>query len=518
MTDGPTGASLDDDDDVVVEVAGFSKTFPAQRALVDLHLGLRRGEIHALVGENGSGKSTFIKCLSGYQPPDPGARLTVGGETVSLPYGAGQAAGHGLVFVHQDFGIVPTLSVMENIALGHGYVMRGGRIRWARQAEIASAALTRLGRPDIPPDVSAGRLSASSQAVIAIARGLAQAADGARLLVLDEPTAALPDAEVTILFDAVRRLAAEGMAILFVSHRLGEVFELADRVTVLRDGRKVGTFATADLDERTLIEHIVGRELSALYPDAVPHARREVVLEVRGLTGHRVRDVTFTAHRSEVVGLAGLLGSGRSELLRLLFGAQPRVGGEVLVDGRPSRPLSPGEGIADGFALVPEDRLREGALSHMSVAENMSLSTVGRYWRGGRLRRGEEKTRIAGMMREFNIQPADPDRLMGRFSGGNQQKAILAKWIETDPRVLLLDEPVQGVDVGSKSEIYELIERLAEQRGMTVLVASSDFEDLHAVCHRVLVLRAGQVVGDLAGPENTVDRMLELAYLNQEAA
>ena len=192
--------------------------------------------------------------------------------------------------------------------------------------------------------------------------------------------------------------------------------------------------------------------------------------------------------------------------------------GEVLIGGEPSRPADPAEAIADGVALVPENRLRDGALSHMTVAENLSLSTIGRYWRGGRLRRADERARIAEMMAEFNVQPPDPDRLMGRFSGGNQQKAILAKWIETGPRVLLLDEPVQGVDVGSKSEIYEIIERLAEERGMTVLLASSDFEDLHAVCHRVLVLRAGRLVGELVGAEKTVDRMIELAYLNQEAA
>ncbi len=506
------------DSEPVVEVAGFSKTFPAQRALVDLHMDLRAGEVHALVGENGSGKSTFIKCLSGYQPPDPGAQLTVAGRSVHLPYTSAQAAAHGFVFVHQDFGIVPTLTVMENIALGQGFAVRRGRIRWRRQAEIARRVLERLGRDDIAPQLQAGRLSPSSQAVVAIARGLARAAEGAQVLVLDEPTAALPDAEVAILFDAIRRLAAEGLAVLFVSHRLGEVFEIANRVTVLRDARKVGTYDTAALDDRTLIGYIVGREFSALYPEQVARPRRETVLGVRGLSGRRIQDVSFSAHRGEIVGLAGLLGSGRSELLRLLYGGQNRTAGEVTIEGRASRPASPAQGIRDGVALVPEDRLRQAALAHMTIAENMSLPTIGRYWRGGRLRRGQERERVAAMMREFNIQPPDPDRLMGRFSGGNQQKAILAKWIETRPKVLLLDEPVQGVDVGSKSEIYDLIERLAQDRGTTVMLTSSDFEDLHAVCNRVLVLRAGQLVAELAGAEKTVDRMLEHAYLREQAA
>jgi ribose transport system ATP-binding protein len=502
----------------LVQVADFSKTFPAQRALIDFEVGLRRGEIHALVGENGSGKSTFIKCLSGYQPPDQGARLTIAGQEVHLPYTATQATSHGLVFVHQDFGIIPTLTVMENIALGKGFAVRHGRIHWRRQAAIARAVLERLGHLDIPPQMPAGQLSASSQAVVAIARGLARAADGGRLLVLDEPTAALPDAEVSVLFAAMRRLARDGLAVLFVSHRLSEVFEIADRVTVLRDARQVGTYDTAGLDERTLVGHIVGRELSARYPDLAVRPRRETVLEVRGLSGQRIQDVSFSAQRGEIVGFAGLLGSGRSELLRLLYGAQQRVAGMVTIDGRPSSPASPAQGIKDGFALVPEDRLNQAVLGHMTMAENVSMPTITRYWRRGRLQRAQERERVVTMMREFNIQPPDPDRVIARFSGGNQQKAILAKWIETSPKVLLLDEPVQGVDVGTKSEIYELIERMAAERGTTVLIASSDFDDLHAVCHRVLVLRAGRAVADLADADKTVDRMLEHAYLAGAAA
>jgi len=502
----------------LIEIDGFSKTFPAQRALEGLSLTLNAGEIHALVGENGSGKSTFIKCLSGYQAPDPGASLRVAGREVSLPYRAAQAAGHGLVFVHQDYGIVPTLTVMENIALGSGFEVHAGRIRWREQARVATTVLKRLGRDDISPQTLASHLAPSARAVVAIARGLARAAEGARLLVLDEPTAALPDAEVAVLFDAIRRLAEDGLAILFVSHRLGEIFDLTHKVTILRDGKKVGTFDTAALTERQLVGYIVGRDLSSLYPHLVERREQGRLLEVKSLTGRRVREVTFTVDRGEIVGIAGLLGSGRSELLRLIYGAQERAGGSVLIDGQPSSPRKPADGIRQGIAMVPEDRLRQGALGHLTVAENMSMPTIGRYWRNGRLRRREERARVMEMMHEFNIQPPEPDRLMGRFSGGNQQKAILAKWIETDPKVLLLDEPVQGVDLGSKSEIYTTIERLAEGRGMTSLIVSSDFEDLQAVCHRVLVLRGGMLVAELTGAEKTVDRMLDLAYIGEEAA
>jgi ribose transport system ATP-binding protein len=501
-----------------VEIVGLAKTFPGQRALAGVDLELRAGEIHALVGENGCGKSTFIKCLSGYHQPDAGGAMRVRGADVALPYGPGQAADLGFLFVHQDFGIVPSLTVMENIALGTGFATRRGAIRWREQAARARHELERLGRGDIPPDLPARHLSASSQAIVAIARSLAGAEDGATLIVLDEPTAALPEAEVDILFDVVRRLADLGVATLFVSHRLREVFDLADRVTVLRDGRKVGTHDVADLDERRLVELIVGRDLQGLYPEPTPPPRSDVVLRIRGLAGVRLRDVSFDAHAGEIVGIAGLQGSGRSELLRLLFGAQRRTGGEVDLHGAPVDFATTRAGIRAGMALVPEDRLNQGALGGMTVAENISLPTVGRYFRQGVLRRGAERERTAGLIGEFNVQPPDPNRLMGRLSGGNQQKAILAKWIETDPEVLLLDEPVQGVDVGSKSEIWKIIEALVEERGTTVILTSSDFEDLQAICHRVLVLRDGAVVAELAAAQNTVEHITNHAYLAEAAS
>lgn len=500
-------------DTSTIVIEGLSKTFGGHRALSDFSLRLEPGEIHAVVGENGCGKSTFIKCLSGYHAPDPGARLSVRGSVLSLPYTAAQATDHGLVFVHQDFGIVPSLSVMENIALGSGFATRGGRIRWKEQARRATAALRVLGRDDIPPDVAAGGLPASAQAIIAIARALASARGGASLLVLDEPTAALPRTETEALFAAVRKLAEAGSAVLFVSHRLQEIFDLADRVTVLRDSRVVGTFKIDELDQRTLVNKIVGRELSALYPDSVAPARDAVALRVRGLSGSAVRDVSFSAHRGEILGIAGLQGSGRSELLRLLFGAQQRTAGEVVLRDRPVRFSSPADGITAGVALVPEDRMRQGIFGAMSVSENVTLPTLSKYWRRGRLQGREERGRVDELIRRFDIRPGNPLQTMARLSGGNQQKGVLAKWLETAPALLLLDEPVQGVDVGSKSEIYHLLESWVESTSATVVVASSDFEDLRAVCHRVLVMREGRVVAELEGAQKTVDRMVELAYL-----
>ncbi|MGW8537976.1 sugar ABC transporter ATP-binding protein [Rhodococcus qingshengii] len=496
-----------------VEIRAFSKTFSGQRVLTNFDLVLGSGEIHALVGENGCGKSTFIKCLSGYQSPDAGAELEVRGERLAIPYTAAQAAERGLVFVHQDFGIVPTLSVMENMALSGGFSTRGGAIQWRTQALKTMEALAVLGRDDIAPDALASTLSASEHATIAIARALAGTKEGASLLVLDEPTAALPQSEVNALFHVIRRLAQQGTTVLFVSHRLQEVFDVADRVTVLRDSRKVGTFDTADLDERALVEKIVGRELAALYPESAPTSRAEVVLEVEGLTATRVSEVSFTAHRGEILGIAGLQGSGRSEIIRVLFGAQQRRSGSIRIGGKEVRLRNPASAMKAGIAHVPEDRIHHGVFGQMTVAENLSLLTVGRYWKYGRIQTGPETQRVSELINAYDIRPSNAGQLMGRLSGGNQQKGVLAKWLEISPTILLLDEPAQGVDVGAKSDIYHLIEQWVAEHSSTVIMVSSDFEDLNALCHRVLVLRDGKLVADLENESKTVDRMVELAYL-----
>lgn len=507
----------EDDSPPVVEIAGLSKTFPGQRALSDFAINLQPGEIHALVGENGCGKSTLIKCLAGYHSPDSGSSIVVRGQALPAGHTSTIATHHGLVFVHQEFGIVPSLSVMENVALGSEFVTKGGRIQWRDQATQARAALAILGREDIAPSAIAGRLPASAQAIIAIARALSSAGDGANLIVLDEPTAALPQVEVEALFTAIRSLAAAGTAVLFVSHRLQEVFEIADRVTVLRDSKIVGTYETADIDERTLVNKIVGRDLSILDVDAIETVREDIALKVDGLSGNRVREVSFNAHRGEIVGIAGLQGSGRSELLRLLFGAQRCTAGQVDLGGHVVTFRSPAAAISAGVALVPEDRIRQGTFRQMSVGDNISLSTLRRYWSQGRLQTGLERRRVDELIKKFDIRPGNSAQVMARLSGGNQQKAVLAKWIETDPCLLLLDEPAQGVDVGSKSDIYHLIEQWVIDTQSTVLMVNSDFDDLNALCHRVLVMREGRLVAELAGPTKTVDRMIQLAYLRETA-
>jgi ribose transport system ATP-binding protein len=502
-----------EDEPAAIRVSSLSKTFPGQAALSGVDLEVRFGEVHALVGENGSGKSTLIKCLSGYHQPDPGSQMSVGGNPV--PHGGASGA---LAFVHQDIGIVPTMTVAENIALGHGYVTRHGvHIRWKRQAEAAQRALARLGRRDIGPGALASSLSPAAQSIVAVARALDSLGGARGAIVMDEPTASLPEADVDALFTALREAAAQGVGVLFVSHRLGEVFTVADRVTVLREGRVVGTFATAELDERRLAELMLGRALGELYPQAPGTSGDDVVLEVAGLSGPRVRDVCLGVRRGEIVGVAGLLGSGRSELLRLVFGAQPATSGSVRVGGTPLQHLEPAHAIKAGLAYVPPDRLAAALLAQMTVAENVTLCTVARFGRF-RLRLGDEARHVDSVIGEFGIKPPLSSRLAGQFSGGNQQKMILARAVATAPQVLLLDEPTQGVDIGAKAEIHRIIEQLAAERGTAMLIVSSEFEDLVGLCHRVLVLRQGRQVAELRRPQMTVDDILSCAYAQEDAA
>jgi ribose transport system ATP-binding protein len=497
-----------------ISIRSLTKTFPGQAALADVDLDVRFGEVHALVGENGSGKSTLIKCLSGYHQPDAGSQMSVGGSP--LPHGGG--ARGALAFVHQDIGIVGTMTVAENIALGRGYVTRHGvHIRWKSQAEVARRALARLGRGDISPGALASSLSPAAQSIVAVARALDSLGGARGAIVLDEPTASLPEADVAMLFAALREVAAQGVGVLFVSHRLGEVFAVADRVTVLREGRVVGTFAVAGLDERRLAELMLGRTFGDLYPQAPGESGDDVALRVAALSGPRVRDVSFSLHRGEIVGVTGLLGSGRSELLRLIFGSQPATSGSVQVAGVPFARRDPARAIGVGLAYVPPDRLASALLAQMTVTENVTLCTVPRFGRL-RLRLGDEARHVDSVISQFDIKPPLNSRLAGHFSGGNQQKMILARALATNPRVLLLDEPTQGVDIGAKAEIHRIIERQAAEQGTAILIVSSELEDLVGLCHRVIVLRHGRRVAELRRPAMTVDDILSRAYTEEDVA
>ena len=490
----------------LLDVVSLSKTYPGQVALDGARLEVRSGEVHALVGQNGSGKSTLIKILGGYVRPDHGARVLLEGEPVDLwNLDAGRRAR--IRIVHQDLGLVPTLSTVENLGLGRGYRTGAfGRIRWRAEAAAAQDALLRFGlAPDVRLPVAT--LSAAERAAIAIVRAM-QDWDVSRpgLLVLDEPTASLNRGEVDALFREVRRVVELGAGVLFVSHVVEEVLGLADRVTVLRDGRVVAEgLPTSTLDEESLVELIVGRSVDELYPAPAERSGRPV-LEADNLFGVSLRGVSLRVHAGEVVGVAGLVGSGRDEIASVLFGASPRFAGKVLVD-KVKVFASPRDGIRAGMALVPADRKTLGLDPDDRLYEHIPLPRLAPVC--GRMRLDHRRVRAdaAAWAARLDVQPLLIDRRMEKFSGGNQQKAVLARWLRTAPRVLLLDEPTQGVDVGAKAAIYRFVADAAAS-GTAVLVASSDPEELVHVCDRVIVLRAGVIVAELSGPALTEERLV----------
>jgi ABC-type sugar transport system ATPase subunit len=504
-------APAEDGPRIALSVRGLSKTFTGQRALDAVDLDLRAGEVHALLGENGSGKSTLIKCLAGYHAPDEGGSVTIGGEPVELPITPAQATRLGLVFVHQDLGLIPNLSVAENFAISQRYNTGiVSRIAWREVRKRAVEVLGRLNHADIDIDSPVSRLPVATQTIVAIARALSSAEAGARVLVLDEPTAALPDDEAERLFAAVRHIVASGVAVLYVSHKLQEILVLADRATVLRDGRKIDTVTCAGLRERDLVHLIVGREVEI--PQRVARvASDEAVVEVTNLRGNRLKDVSFTVHKGEIVGLVGMLGSGRSELARMMFGAQRPTSGQVRMAGAAHELTSPRQAVRNGVALVPENRRRDGGVLDLPISINLTLPTVMSFFTGGRIATRRERAVVSSLISQFGVKPPVERRAFKFFSGGNQQKVVIAKWMHTSPKLVVFDEPVQGVDIGARVEIFDLIGKAAEG-GTAVLLISSELDLMLSVCDRILVLRDGRMIADLPNQDLTRKELTELIY------
>ena len=500
-----------------LDLRNLSKSFGGTQALRDVSLHVLPGEVHGLLGENGSGKSTLIKVLAGFHEPDSG-ELWIEGEPVSLPLAVGRFRDFGMSFVHQDLGLVESLSVLENLRVA-GLASSRSRfgISWRRERAKARETFARYGiRLDPSAPVSA--LKPVERALLAIVRAIEEIRrddEGHGLLVLDEPTVFLPREGVERLFSLVRDAAAAGTSVLFVSHDLDEVREITDRVTVLRDGSNAGTVATAETSEQQFVELIIGRRLAAL-PE-LQHAdltEKRVSVRVGHLSGASVADVAFEMHEGEVVGLTGLIGSGFEEVPHLLFGARRARSGTLSIDDGTIdlTRLSPAVAVRAGLALIPADRKTDGSVATLSVEANVALSVIGRYHNGLYLDRRRMRRDAAALLREFDVRPADPSMPYGALSGGNQQKALLAKWLQTDPRLLLLDEPTQGVDVGARQQIYELIRTAAQDRGMHVVCASSDYEQLAALCDRVIVFGRGRIWRELAGAEVTKERIIEQSY------
>ena len=487
----------------VLEVRGLVKEYPGVKALQGVDLDVREAEVHCVLGPNGAGKSTLIKCVSGVVEPTSGEILFLG-----EPLPSGDPAGslkRGVATIYQELDLVADLSVAESIFLAHE-PRRGPLLDLPKMYRDSAALLKRLGHESIPPRAKVGALRPAAQQIVSIARALS---GNVRLLIMDEPSAILDDAEIETLFEVVRRLTAEGVGVVYISHRLDEIRRIGDRVTVLADGRTMATGLPATTPTDELVEHMVGRKVEKLYPDR-PVGTDRLLLEVRGARRlPMVRDVSLKVHAGEVVGLGGLVGSGRTELLRLVYGLDPPDEGEFLVDGKPLKANSPGGAIRRGMGLAPEDRKSQALVLDWSLTKNVTLSDLDRFGRPLLDIRGE-KTRAREELRKLNTVPDDPDRRVRLLSGGNQQKVVLARWLLHECRILLLDEPTRGVDVATKAEIYKIIADLAN-KGLGVLVVSSELEELVGICTRILVMREGEIVAEVDGKTATERELLRHA-------
>jgi ribose transport system ATP-binding protein len=489
-----------------VAIVNLSKTFPGTKALDGVSLTLERAEIHGLVGQNGSGKSTLIKVLAGFHQPDPGAEIYVEGKRISTSHGFA-ASDYGMRFVHQGLGLVDEFNAVDNIALAGGYLTtQRGRIRWRSQARQAQELLATVG-VDIDVWRPVGEFAAVERTAVAIARALASGRAGRGLLVLDEPSVALSPSEIQRLLGIVRGLADTGVAILYVSHYLDEVLDIAHRVTILRNGRLVATRAIADLNKRELIRLMIGGEIrqASIVPAEQAHSRGQdapetaPALTVQNLQGRELHRVSFTVSRGEILGVAGTLGSGRTELPLALVGAADQASGEILVGGVPPRRRDPRSMKDLGVVLVPSDRRRQGSIAEFTLRENATLAQLDAFRKRGRLQRSLERRYTVHWIEQLDVRPPLPDHHFSSLSGGNQQKVVLGKWLGTGPTVLVLDEPTSGVDVEARATIYDII-RAQAAAGLGVVVCSSDTAELVELASRVIVLRSGAVAAELSGP------------------
>jgi ribose transport system ATP-binding protein len=488
----------------LLAMRGIVKQFPGVRALDGVDLDVAVGEVHCLLGQNGAGKSTLIKVLAGAHTPDAGEIVWEG---TPVTFAAPQAAdAAGIATIYQELDLVPGLSVAENIVLGHE-PSRLGFSRPRAAEDIARKLLARLGHPEIPPRRELGRLSAAGQQVVSMARALAR---DARLIVMDEPSAVLDPEEVQNLFRVIRELTADGVAVVYISHRLEEIREIGDRVTVLKDGRTVARNLPArDTPTADVIRLMTGRTIEYVFPER-NRPSDEVVLEVEGLSRPgEFEDVSFTVRAGEILGLAGLVGSGRSEILETVYGARKAASGAVRVRGRALRAGSVPTAVRAGMGLAPEERKSQGLLLADPVFRNVSLPAMARYARGGFLGPQADLEAAAGVTTQLDVRPADPTRPVRTLSGGNQQKVVLARWLLQGCTVLLLDEPTRGVDVGARSEIYALIHRLAAE-GAAILLVSSEVPEVLGLAHRVLVVREGRVIHEAPGDQLDEAGVLDL--------
>jgi len=494
-----------------LEVRDISKTFPGVRALNRVTLAVARGEVLALAGENGAGKSTLMKILTGVLEHDVGGEIRIDGEPVVLRDG-NHARALGIGIIYQELSVVENLSVAENIFLAREPLNRFGLIDRARMNDEARALLDKIGMR-IDPREQVSRLSVGQKQMVEIAKAISC---DSKVIIMDEPTASLSHHETRILLDLIKQLRTQNIGIVYISHRLEELFELADRVTVLRDGATVGTAPIAEVTREWLVRKMVDRDLNELYAVSASHATREVVLEVRNLALHandsapaKIRDISFAVHRGEILGIAGLVGSGRTEIMEMIFGMRP-CSGEVLIEGKRVTIARPHDAIAHGIGFVTEDRKGQGLIAGMSVRENFSLTHLETYSPFQFVRRAAEETRCREFVRTLGVKTPSIEQKVVNLSGGNQQKVVLAKWVARHPRVLIVDEPTRGIDIGAKAEVHALLGRLAAQ-GIAIIAISSDLQEVLAISDRILVVREGRLNGTFERADATQERVMAAA-------
>jgi ribose transport system ATP-binding protein len=502
----------------ILRIENLSKNFGGVHALERVSLAVERAEVHGLLGQNGSGKSTLIKILSGFHDPDPGGQVWIDGREIGLPVTAAALRDHGVSFVHQHLGLIASMTVLENLLVFDLAVDDRWRINWRAETQRAHALFERHNIR-LDPLTPVSRLTPVERAQLAIVRAFdwvrrTRRADGASgLLVLDEPTPFLPAHDVEILFRLIREIVFDGTGVIFVSHDIDEVLEITDRATVLRDGRVAGTFRTASMNKRAIVHMIVGEhvDLETMRPSLKPLG--EKVVAISNMRGGTVQGFCATFSPAEVVGLTGLIGAGYDEIIYMAYGAVPAVSGTLDLGGRTLElaGLTPSIALAAGCILIPSDRQESGAVSALSVTDNVNLPVLGRVSRAWALASSALAANAALLADRFDVRPRDPAMLLGALSGGNQQKVLLAKWFQTSPRLVLLDEPTQGVDVGARAQVFSAIGKVAEE-GATVLCASSDYEQLTAICDRVLVFSRGIVVDELSGDRLSKSAIAEACY------
>ncbi|HIF9381502.1 TPA: ribose ABC transporter ATP-binding protein RbsA [Photobacterium damselae] len=487
----------------ILALEGIEKAFPGVKALDNACLNVYPGRVMALMGENGAGKSTLMKVLTGIYSKDAG-EVRYQGAPVHF-HGPRHSQEAGISIIHQELNLIPELTIAENIFLGREKTNAFGGIKWAEMYREADALLKRLNVKHSSRQLL-GELSLGEQQMVEIAKALSFKS---QVIIMDEPTDALTDTETESLFNVINELRSEGCGIVYISHRLKEIFEICDDITVLRDGKFIGECRVADTDEDGLIEMMVGRRLDEQYPRiAVKHGT--TCLEVKNLTGSGINDVSFTLDRGEILGISGLMGAGRTELMKVIYGALTRESGDVILDGKIINPISPQDGLANGIAYISEDRKGDGLILGLSVKENMSLCALEQLSNGIKINQQQEVIAVEDFIRLFNIKTPTRDQIIGNLSGGNQQKVAIAKGLMTKPKVLILDEPTRGVDVGAKKEIYQLINQFKAD-GMSIILVSSEMPEVLGMSDRILVMHEGRISGEFTPEEANQEKLLACA-------